>query len=102
MTAPVFFLLIPLSLSLCQAQRQEPVNVAPVPGFTDLHWGMAPTDILEAFKGQAKLIPKRQILYPVDGSPDLVRIDKLIVDGISYRVQFAFDTDFTAYFNRVT
>src|SRR2546425_10254862 len=104
MTMKIFpsHLLLLLWMPFCHAQFPMEPNVAAVPGWPGLHWGMNPTEVLEAFRGKAKMIPKRQILYPVDGSPDLVRINKLVLDGVSYRVQFAFDTNYAAYFNRVT
>jgi hypothetical protein len=95
--------LIVFSISICQAQSQERFNTSPVTGWPGLQWGMTQTAVLEVFKGKAELIPKDQIQYPVDGAPELVRINKLVVDGVSYRVQFAFDTiPFTHWSNRRT
>ena len=51
---------------------------------------------MKAFKGKAKLIPKYQVVYPLDSFPALVQVRKLVLDGISYDVQFIFATDYPA------
>ncbi len=94
-------LLVPLLVSTCQAQ--ERFNTSPVAGWPGLHWGMTPTEVQEAFEGKAELIPKDEIQYIIDGPPVLVRIDKLTINGVSYRVRFAFDAiPFTHWSNRTT
>jgi hypothetical protein len=93
---------MPFSILLCQAKAKEKFNVAPVAGWPGLRWGMTRKEVLKVFKGQAELVPRDQIQALIDMSPDLIRIDKLVVDGISYRVRFAFDTIYTHDFNRRT
>jgi len=65
-----------LWMPLCQAQFPKEANIAPVPGWPGLHWGMMPTEVMEVFKGKAEMIPKDQIQYVIDGPLYLVRIDK--------------------------
>ena len=97
MTTFLGFSLLLLWGPLCHAQFPKNPNVAPVESWPDLHWGMTSQEVLEVLKGKADLIPNRQIRFPVDGSPDLVRIDKLIVNGTSYSVRFAFDSAMFTY-----